>query len=279
MLDQQVAGVPLRPGVAALWTQAFTPLRIGKGPVSWLVLRPEQLSLAQPRIENGAIAISLGLTARGRILVQDAPPANPAAPLPRPAMLTTPFNGFSFAVPILLPYDRAAQLAMASLANKPLRIASMAVRFNGLQILPSGQDVIVSAQFCADPSWDPFGWFASCGKLYLRGKPVFDPVRQTIRIVNLHYDIASANLLLKAARALRGSPLAQSLQSRLVFGESAEIGRLKNQVAMALATPRGRGLSLSAQVQSFGEPYFTWTADGFLALFSARGQVNAALNL
>jgi hypothetical protein len=80
-------------------------------------------------------------------------------------------------------------------------------------------------------------------------------------------------------RALAGDALTQSLQSHLVFHEARDIGRLKDQVVSALAKPEGRELSLSAQVQSFGEPSFTWTADGFLAQFSARGTVKAAVNL
>jgi hypothetical protein len=46
-----------------------------------------------------------------------------------------------------------------------------------------------------------------------------------------------------------------------------------------LAKPQGRELSVSAKVESFGTPAFSWTADGFLALFSAKGQVSASLDL
>jgi hypothetical protein len=278
-VDKQVAALPVQPRVAALWAQVFAPLRLGKSPTSWLVLRPEQLSVSQPRIGGGAVAISLGIAARGRVVVQDLRPGNPPTPLPQARATAFPPDTFSFAVPLLLSYDRAAQLAMASLSSRPPRIAAMTVHFDRLQFLPSGHDVIVAAKLCADPHWDWFGWFASCGTVYLRGKPVFDPARQTIRIDDLHYDIASANLMLSAMRALAGSALTQSLQAHLVFHEAAEIGRLKGQITSALAKPQGRDLSISAQVQSFGEPSFTWTADGFLALFSAQGRVRAVVDL
>ena len=186
---------------------------------------------------------------------------------------------FSFNVPLLLPYDQASQLALASLVRRPPRAGGMRVTFSRLQILPSGEDVVVATRFCADPSWDPFGWFASCGDIYLRGVPVFDPVRKTIRIDRLRYDVASANVVLSAVKALAGDELTRLLETHLVFHEAGQIDRLENQITQVLARPEGRDLSVSAKVDSFGTPSFTWTADGFLAVFSAKGQVDAHLNL
>ena len=160
-----------------------------------------------------------------------------------------------------------------------MRFATMTVDFKQLQILPSSKDVVVVAKFCADPRWDWFSWFASCGTVYLRGEPAFDPVGQAIRIKDLHYDIASANLVLNITQALAGRALEQVLQDHLVFHEAKEIDRLKSQISSTLATPRGRDLTISGQVQSFGEPLFTWTTDGFLAQFSAQGKINVAVSL
>jgi hypothetical protein len=225
------------------------------------------------------VAITLGIAARGHVIVQDTQPANSPTALPRARTMEFPSDTFSFAVPLLLSYDQAARLAMASLSRRPLRFATMTVDFKQLQILPSSKDVVVVAKFCADPRWDWFSWFASCGTVYLRGKPAFDPIDQAVRINDLHYDIASANLMLNVAQAVAGKALEQVLQDHLVFREAKQIDRLKSQIASALAAPRGRDLTISGQVQSFGEPLFTWTADGFLAQFSAQGKIKLAINL
>jgi hypothetical protein len=277
-IDKRVSALPLQSRVAALWAKLFVPLRIGKSPVAWLVLRPEQLSVSPPHIGEGAVGISLGIVVRGHVVVQDQQPVNQPTPLPRARPMTSKSDAFSFAVPLLLSYDRAAQLAMASLSRKPPQIATMAIHFQQLRILPSGQDVVVAARFCADPHWDRFGWFASCGMIYLRGTPTFDRARQAIRISNLHYDIASAGLLLKTLHVLAGSALMQELQPHLVFDEKKEIGRLKSQIISVLAKPEGQDISISAHVQNFGEPSFTWTEDGFLAEFSAQGTVKPVVN-
>jgi hypothetical protein len=278
-LDKQIARLPLRPRVAQVWADAFKPIKVGKTPVSWLVLRPESLGVSEPRLRDGSITLSLALSARARVVVQDTAPDNQPTPLPAAEILQAPSQDFSFNVPLLLPYDQASQLALASLAKRPPKAGGMSVTFSKLQILPSGEDVVVATRFCADPPWDPFGWFASCGDVYLRGVPVFDSDQKTIRVDHLRYDVASANLMLSAVKALAGDELTQLLQSHLVFHEANQIGRLESQIIQVLARPQGRDLSVSAKVDSFGTPAFTWTADGFLAVFSAKGKVAASLNL
>jgi hypothetical protein len=278
-IDRQIARLPVRPRIAQVWLDAFRPIKVGKSPVSWLVLRPETLGISQPQLQDGRVTLSLALSARARVMVQDAVPENAPTPLPAAQIISAPSRAFSFSVPLLVPYDQASQFALASLSKRPPRAGGMTVKFSRLQILPSGQDVVVATQFCADPGWDPFGWFASCGDVYLRGVPVFDPVQKTIRVDHLHYDVASANLMLSAVKALAGDELIRLVQSHLVFHEASQIERLEIQISQVLARPEGRDLSVSARVESFGTPAFTWTADGFLAVFSATGQVDTALNL
>ncbi len=278
-MDKQIARLPLKPRVARLWADAFRPIKVAKSPISWLVLRPESLGVSQPRLRDGAITLSLALSARAQVVVQDGVPDNAPTPLPAARILDMPSRDFAFNVPLLLPYDQASQLALESLNKRPPKAGGMTIKFSRLQILPSGQDVVVATRFCADPFWDPFGWFASCGDVYLRGVPVFDPADGTIRVDHLHYDVASANLMLSTLKALAGDELTSLLQTHLVFHEKHQIDRLESEITTVLAKPQGRDLSVSAKVVSFGAPAFTWTADGFVAIFSAKGQVAASLDL
>jgi hypothetical protein len=89
------------------------------------------------------------------------------------------------------------------------------MRFETLRIIPSGQDVILFAQFCLDRDWDIFHWFSACGSGYLRGSPTFDGATKKIRVANVHYDIATENMMLGAMRLLAGPELGRDLESRL----------------------------------------------------------------
>jgi len=279
LVDKQLAAMRIRPQVEKAWAALAKPIRVSKMPTSWLVLRPQGVRIARPLAANGAVAMSLGLDVRGYVVTADTPPANVIAPLPPPGKMERPSDRFVVAVPVLLPYDEAARLAMASLAKRPPRIAGTAVRFTSLAFLPSGDDVVLAARFCVDPDWDIFGWFASCGAGYLRGTPHFDAARGTIRVTGVHYDIATAGLVLTTMRVLAGDRLGEALSGHLVFDESKEIARLHADIARALATPQGRNVTVSAAITSYGMPTLTWTKDGFLVVFFAEGRVKAALHL
>ena len=277
MLDRQIARIDLKKPVAAFWRRAFTPMRIGNAPAAWLVLRPEAIGVTQPVIRDGMVTLSLSVAARGRVVVQDKPPVGPPAPLPPATPMAAPSRAFSFSVPFLLPYGEASRLALASLRKKPPHMAGMTLRFSRLAVLPSGHDVVVETRVCAAPDWDPTGWLASCGTVWLRGVPRFDAVRKTIRVTDLHYDIASAGAVLRGLKAMAGDRLAGLLQAHLVFDESRPIARLKAQLAAALAKPEGRDVVVSGRLESFAPPTFSWTRDGFVALFTAQGTVRATL--
>ena len=282
MIDKRVSsGIKIKPQAERLWARAFHPIKVGKSPQAWLVLNPQRVLVAQPATQNGAFTVSLGVEVQARVVVGDQPPGEPlkTPPLPAPAPLTGPSNRFSFVVPALLPYDEAASLALKRLDAKPLHIGSAKVRIEKLEILPSGQDVVVALRFCVAQGWDPFGWFDACGDGYLRGTPVFDAPSGTIRIANVHYDIATQNLVLNLLKAFESDELDKLVQNNLVFSVAKDLAKLDAELKVALAKPQKRGVSITGDITSFGTPSLTWTKDGFLATFPAEGTISTDLNL
>lgn len=280
LLDKKIAaGLHERARIQTFWTRAFTPIKVGKRPLAWLVLQPERLRVGQPSVIDDRLTLSFGLDVRARVLVQDVPPAVQPTQLPALAKLGEASNGFQFVVPLLFPFARAAHLAMESLVKKPPHIAGAAVRFEKFDIIPSGQDVILAAQFCLDRDWDVFHWFSACGSGYLRGSPVFDAASRTIRVVNVHYDVATENLMLGAMRLLAGPALGRDLETRLKFDVAKDLNKLEGQITKAIAKPEGRDVTIAGTVRSFGPPSLSWTKDGFLAIFSARGSVQAVAHI
>jgi hypothetical protein len=279
-LDRHVAsGIRIKPQAERLWLRAQRPIQIGKSPTAWLVLEPERIRIAQPQTRADAMVVAMGVDVRAHVVVSDSPPQISASrQLPAPAPLAAPSDRFAFAVPVLLPYGEAANLAMEKLAKTPIKFSGGNVRFEKLEILPSGQDVVVATRFCVSQGWDPFGLLDSCGEGYLRGTPQFDAKSRAIRIANMHYDIATEGLILSAMRFLAGNELGKLLETKLVFNVGHDIDRLDAELKTALAKPQGRGVVVSGDVQSFGQPTMTWTREGFLATFPAQGTIHAELD-
>ena len=264
MLDKRVSSaIKIKPQAERLWAKAFRPIKVGKSPQAWLVLNPQRILIGQPTTQDNAFTVSLGVEVQARVVVSDRPPEEPLTtpPLPAPAALNAPSNRFSFVVPALLSYDEAASLALARLDKKPLHMGTATVRFEKLEILPSGQDVVVALRFCVAQSWDPFGWFDACGDGYLRGTPVFDAASGTIRIANVHYDVATQSLVLNLLKAIESDELDKLVQTNLVFSVAKDLAKLDAELKTALARPQKRGVSITGDITSFGTPTLTWTKD------------------
>jgi hypothetical protein len=280
-IDKRIAAAfRLRGQAEKMWRKLQQPLKIGKNPVTWLVMSPQRLRITPLKTEDGALVLSLAADVRAHAVVGTQPTTPPIlVKLPPPETLDAPSNRFEASVPVTLSYGDAARLAMEHLKKKPLRAGGTSLQLEKLQILPSGQDVILQTRFCFGKSWDITHLLDSCGDVFLRGTPRFDAHTAKIEIANIHYDIASQNLMLRLTRTLTGDVLGKALQPHLVFDESQEIAKLKTEIATALAKPQGRGILLSGRVESFGAPTLAWTKSGFLALFTARGTLSANLNL
>jgi Domain of unknown function (DUF4403) len=273
------AAINLKPQAEKLWDRVQKPIRVGKKPLAWLVLEPQQLRVGRIESDVDALTVSLAADVRGRVVIADQPPSVNAHPLPRPQPLGTPSSQFAFTIPVTLSYDDAARLAMAQLAKKPPHVGSTEIKIKDLRILPSGNDVVVALHLCVAQKWDVFGWFDSCGDGYLRGKPVFDAAKNTVRIENVHYDTGTEDMLLKMMHWLSGGELADQLQQHLVFNVAHDMNKLESDVTRALAKPQGKEVVIYGTVDGFGPPSLGWTDRGFLALFTAHGQVHATLNL
>jgi hypothetical protein len=279
-LDKKLGpAIKLKPQAEKLWARVQQPIRVGKKPAAWLVLEPQALRVSRVQAVNNALGISLAADVRANVVVANQPPPVKSEPLPTPTPLNGASNAFVFTIPVMLSYKEASSLAMARLAKKPPHVGATQIKIKSLQILPSHDDVVVALHFCVAQSWDVFGWFDSCGDGYLRGRPVFDAATNNVRIINVHYDTGTEGLLLKTMHWLAGDELAQQLEQHLVFNVAHDMDKLEASVTRALAKPQGKDVVIYGEVQNFGQPTLGWTDKGFLALFTARGQVHASLNL
>jgi hypothetical protein len=280
VLDTQMApALSQQKPVAQLWAGASVPIKLNANPALWLVLTPERIRVGPPAVANNALIISLGVDVRARLLASDTTPDTAPGALPAPAPLKGPANSFSAAVPVVLPYGEAARMALDALAKNPPRAGSHSLKITTLEIMPSGQDVVIKAGFCITQNWDPSDVLSGCGSGYLRGVPQYDAKDQTIRIANVKYDVLTQNMMLSTMRGLTGDDLGKAMEKALQFKVGGQIKQIQSQVSAALAKPQGGVVSVSGAVQSFGPVSLSWSKDGFIASFSAQGSVHADLHL
>lgn len=279
LINKKIAdGLHEGPQVAKLWNNAFTPIRVSENPAAWLVLRPEHIRIGTPTTANNALQLSLGLDVRAELVASETIPAVQGRALPSPLPLKGGVNRFSVAVPVVLPYDKASQIALDTMVKSPLRVGSHSLNITKLAIMPSGQDVVVKAAFCITHNWDPADALEGCGVGYLRGVPTFDAATNKIRINSLRYDLLTEDFMLRVMHSLAGPALGRELEKGFVFDLSKDVNKVKDQIRSALAKPQGKEVTISGNVDSFGPPSLTWTKDGFVAAMSASGNIHAEMH-
>lgn len=278
MLDAHMApALTLQKPVAQLWAGVFAPIKLQTKPVSWLILQPERIRVGLPHVAGDALVMGLGVDARARLIASDTMPSVTPTVLPPPAPLGGPSNHFAVNVPVMLPYAQAARMALDLLAKNPPRVGSHTLKITKLDILPSGQDVVIAASFCIGENFDPADVLSGCGSGYLRGVPQYDTQSQTIRIANVRYDVLTQNWMLSVMRGLAGGDLGHEMEKALQFKVGSQIGNIQAQVSAALARPQGSVVAVSGSVQSYGPVSLSWSRDGFIASFSAEGTLHADL--
>jgi len=281
-LDKQIPKwANLRKQIAKVWAKANAPIEIGKDPPAWLVLAPQHVFVATPKVENDALVLAMGVRTQARVLLGGKPDNRvlPILPAPEP-MRTRPQSRFHLQVDAVLPYGEAAALAARQLEAHPIIIAgSTRVSVSELQIIPSHDDVVVAARLCLDQRWSLFGWFEPCGHGYLRGTPEFDGGTGALRITRVSYDVGTINLLVGAWQKVTGSDFTRALEQRLVFDLSPQIAKVKDQLAAVLEKGARGDISVSGRMERFGAPKLSWSKDGFIAAFAAEGSIKTQLRL
>ena len=279
-LDKQVgAAVVMKEPVAKLWAGFFAPIKLATKPASWLVLQPERIRVGLPAVSGNAVTMGLGVDVRARLVASDDMPAVTPTMLPPPAPVAGPANHFAVSVPVVLPYAQAAAMALDVMKKNPPRAGTHTINVTKLEIIPSGQDVVIAASFCIAEKYDPTEALTGCGSGYLRGVPQYDAKAQIIRVANVHYDVLTQNFMLSVMRGLSGDDLGKAMEKALQFKVGDQIAKVQAQVAASLAHPQGSVVTVSGQVQSFSPPTLSWSKDGFVTTFAAEGSVHAELHL
>lgn len=276
LIDQKIAdGLHEGPLVAKAWSAAFQPIKVNENPAAWMVLRPERVRIGTPTTANNALQLALGLDVRAELVTSETAPAANPKPLPGPSFMNGQANRFSVSLPVVLSYAKATDIAFAAVSKEPLRVGSHSLKITRLQIMPSGQDVVVKAAFCIEHNWDAADVLKGCGTGYLRGVPVFDAASNKIRITNLRYDLLTEDFMLRIMHSLAGPALGHELEKGFAFDLSKDLEKIRQQIRTGLAKPQGKQIQLSGTVDSFGAPTLTWTRDGFVAAMSASGSLKA----
>ncbi|MGB7855791.1 MAG: DUF4403 family protein, partial [Pseudolabrys sp.] len=191
------------------WTKMCRSIPLGAAaagvPNLWLELRPTRAFAAQPRINESALTLTIGVQAETRIVPNET---RPECPFPAQLELLPQIDGgrVNVAVPIDIPFTEVTRLLEAQLQGKTFpedKSSAFTATVRGVPLAASGDRLLISLRIRANENRSWFG-FGTEATIHVWGRPMLDRARQQLRLADVALDVeshAAFGLLDVAARA------------------------------------------------------------------------------
>jgi hypothetical protein len=191
------------------WAKLCRSVSIGKvspgAPNLWLEIRPTRAYAAQPRIDQSAVTLTVGVQAETRVTTAES---KPNCPFPRELEFVQALDHgrFAIALPVEVPWTDVSRLVESQLKGKTFPedgSGPAAVTVLGAKVAASGDRLLISLKIKARETKSWFG-LGGDADVHVWGKPVVDRDKQILRLGDIELDVqseAAFGLLGAAARA------------------------------------------------------------------------------
>ena len=213
-MQRQLQTFSLKPYLQMVWDtlQSNYPMP-GFG---YLNVQPEAMRISQAEMRRDSLFLSLGLSAKPELAQL---PALQRRPLPNITDFRQRF-GFRLFIAQHLPYDSLNALINHKVAGMELQagkgIFKKKIVIDSVRLLGGGNRIYIQVSLSKGIR----------GKFYLEGKPVWDPLKQELRIDSLDYQVQSKQALVKTASWLLDGTITQKLNEYTHFNLQSRIAEM-----------------------------------------------------
>lgn len=192
------------------WARMCRSIPLGPGvpgaPKLWLELRPTRAMAAQPRIDNSAVTLTIGVQADTRIVPNET---KPDCPFPAQLDLVQQLERgrVKIEMPVDMPLTEVNRQIEAQLKGKVFpedRRGAVTATIRSVNLAASGNRLLMSLGVTANETKSWFG-FSADGTIHVWGRPALDRARQTLRFDDVTVDIESEGALGALALAARAA--------------------------------------------------------------------------
>ena len=251
-------------------------------PDLWLEVRPIRAFAAQPRIDQSAVTLTLGLEAETRISPSQTVPI---CPFPPQLQIVQQIDQGKVAigVPIDVPFTEVNRLLAAQLKGRNFPEGgggAFAITVLDASVEPAGDRLLISLRVKAREQKTFFG-FGAEATVYVWGRPVLDPAQQLLRLTDLALDVQSEGAfgLLGAAAKAAMPYLQTALADNAVIDLKPFAANAQQSIGAALAEFREAepGVQVDAAVTGLRLVDIAYDAKILRIVAEAQGTVQAAV--
>ncbi len=241
VVGRMVEDLHLRAQAEAAWRGLHLAHAIAADPPLWVRFEPRQLFFLPP--QGDGTALTAGLLIRGNLRVHlSGHPASPAVtPLPPSETVAGLPSRYRLEVPVVLESAELSRAVSRRLAGFHYRFAnSLRFEAESVDVSALGDKLVFALAFRATrgTTAPPLS-----GRIYVAGKPLYDPATRTLALADLDYDLKTRSFLLHAASYW----LHSDFLAKLAAAARLELGPILDQ-ATAEARRIARAVGLPAEL-------------------------------
>ena len=249
-LDKMISDlVDLPEMIEPVWFKIGMSVPIQKNPPIWLRANPTLVAVSPITIDADTIRFQLGIKSVIESFLGNQPPPRRIFKMPPLTSMPDSLQRCKIYLNTAITYETASTIITERMIGKTINYQDKASIDVGLVgFYANGNFLVISIDFEAEVK-RLFVLNDTRGRVYLTGKPVYDPLQQVLRVDSLNYDLNSRNVLANTANWMLSDTFIEYLQDKLSFPMGKRIEKSQTDLQRVLKRlPIGKHVILNGQI-------------------------------
>ncbi len=260
----------LKPFIDLAWNQVGKPFIIDwEGEESAFSIQPESILLKEFFDTSENLNLWLGLNGKVNTHPSNAAPSR-AFPLPKITENTDSENYLGITLPWLLSYEKLDQILGENLNDIPIRIDKKTIFTpSNISSQAYGEFLEITMDFLATQT----NGKTLDGKLYLIGKPAFEPASQSLYFTDINFKLESGNFGAQTSVGLKKRKIIRQIESRANFPIGETLNESNSSIQGRLGLTTGIAELKIENLEIVPESFYP-SKNGLMVHMKAIGNVN-----
>lgn len=252
------------------WLVMQNPLKVNETYRMWCKITPQNVTMTPLRVAGDALETTLSIEGVTEVAAGETAPkfmANTA--LPPFKMVETPSgNDFTVNLGTDIPFPEAERMAKNFAVGQTFEPSGKKITITNIQLFGQQDKMIVNTTFTGSYN----------GSLYLIGKPVFNPQKNTIELQDVDFELNTKSFLLKSAAWLFDKMIVRKIKESAVFALTDHLNSTKKSLNDLLRHyALNNNVYIEGQIDDLQVQNMMLTPSGIRIHLSSKGKL--AVNL
>lgn len=266
-LDDAVAkNMSIKPYVIQAWNAAMQPYLVSEEFHTWVKITPLEISMIPLSTIGRNIKSVIGIKAITETLTGDRPfvPFTVSS-VPNLRLVTSIPNDFQVGLMSDVLFSEATAIAKRMFIGQKydFQNGKYNIEITDVDVFGSNEFLVIKADIKGSLK----------GVVYIKGIPVYDPIKKKIVLSNTQFDIKTKNILVKAASWLLEGKMVKLIEDEFGLPVDELITYAKQNIETAMNSEYRKGIKLSGKIENVQPDKVYLTPTSIVAVVLAKGKV------